>query len=183
MFRTLITSLTVVTLAFMVSCARKASQDDLQKVCAHKLALQQASNPEEAAKDPVAKAVEKFKAEEEALAAEQKEELEKLDEECQAAKETIDSAEDVQKADADCNAKRNALLADFGKRAEQLKQDREEAVNAATEEKARADLERAEQVEKALTECVNLLLKARTSSAKADCLLKAATLEAFGQCR
>ncbi len=117
------------------------------------------------------------------MAAEQKEELEKLDEECQAAKETIDSAEDVQKADADCNAKRNALLADFGKRAEQLKQDREEAVNAATEEKARADLEKAEQVEKALTECVNLLLKARTSSAKADCQLKAATLEAFGQCR
>ncbi len=172
-----------VTMGFAVSCARKASQDDLNKVCAHKMSLQQAGQPESAATDPIAAVAEKFQRQAQEADTAKQDELARLDEECAAAAETLASDEDKAKATADCEAKRNALLAEFAKQAQQLASDKETAIAEATEAKALADKAATEKAANELMACVDLLVKARTSAAKADCQIKAATLEAFGQCK
>ena len=173
----------VLAMAFAVSCAKKASQDDLLKVCAHMMALQQAENPQADAEDPVAKVTADFQQQVQELETAKQEAAAKLDEECVAAAEALTTDEEKAAAEADCKAKKDAVAAEYAKRAEQLKTDKEAAIAAAVEEKTLADKAAAEKADKDLKACTDNLVKARTSQAKADCQLKAKTLAEFGACK
>lgn len=173
----------VLAMAFAVSCAKKASQDDLLKVCAHMMALQQAENPQADAEDPVAQVTADFQAKEQDMETAKQEAAAKLDEECAAALESLATDEEKATAGADCKAKKDAVAAEYAKRADQLKTDKEAAIAAAVEAKSLADKAVAEKADKDLKACTDNLVKARTSKAKADCQLKAKTLAEFGACK
>ncbi|HOI09914.1 MAG TPA: hypothetical protein PK313_05490, partial [Myxococcota bacterium] len=78
----------VVSMGFAVGCAKKATQDDLNKVCAHMVELQKAENPEPAAEDPIAKVTEDFAKKAADLETAKADGLAKLAEECTAAAAT-----------------------------------------------------------------------------------------------
>lgn len=173
----------VLAMAFAVSCAKKASQDDLLKVCAHMMSLQQAENPQADAEDPVAQVAADFQAKEQELDKGKQEAVVRLDEECAAAAAALATDEEKATAEADCKAKKDALAAEFGRLADQMKTEKEAATAAAVEAKSLADKAVAEKADKDLKACTDNLVKARTSKAKADCQLKAKTLAEFGACK
>lgn len=180
----------VVALAF-AACAKKATPDECKKACAKFAELQKAANPAPAPEDPAVKVNAEFSQKMQALQAEQAEALKGVEEECAKAKEALPvdkktkapKAEDVAKADEACNQKKAEVAQGFAPKFADLNKQKADALKAAADQKAKAVADAKAQAEKDLQACADKCVKGGTTKAKADCQMKAATLDAFNKCK
>jgi uncharacterized protein with NAD-binding domain and iron-sulfur cluster len=171
-----------VAVMFAASCAKKASTDDCRSACAKQVELAKAENPTEPPEDLVVKATGEADKKIAELQAAQLAEIQKIDEECQAAAAALPEEEKA-KAAEDCNVKKTDKAGEFAPQFVKANEEKAQAIEAATQAMAKADADRKAQMDKDLQACVDKCVKDRTSKAKADCQIKAATLADFGKCK
>lgn len=171
----------VVALVFAASCAKKATPEECNKACAKLAELQKAANPQPPAEDPVAKVTAEFQKKLQDLQMAQAQAIQALDAELQEKlKEPKADAEALKK---EYDEKKAQKAQEFAPQFQALNQQKNDAIKAAQDAKAKADKEEADKAAAELKACADKCVKDRTTKAKVDCQLKAAKLEDFNKCK
>jgi colicin import membrane protein len=171
----------VVALVFAASCAKKATPDEAKKACAKMAELQKAANPQPPAEDPIAKVNAGFQKKLQELQTAQAQAIQAIDQELQG--KMADEKADKEALKKEFDEKKNAKAQEFAPQFQALNQQKNDAIKAATEAKAKAEADAKAAAEKELNACADKAIKDRTTKAKVDCQLKAAKLDDFNKCK
>ena len=179
--KTLGTVLVAVVALSFAACAKKATPDEANKACAKQVELTKAANPTPPAEDPVAKVTADFQKKLQDLQTAQAQAIQAIDAELQT-KLGEDKA-DKDALNKEFTEKKNAKAQEFAPQFQALNQQKNDAVKAAQDAKAKADKDAADKAAADLKACADKVIKDRTTKAKVDCQLKAAKLDDFLKCK
>jgi hypothetical protein len=173
----------VMALVFAASCAKKATPDECKKAAQKIDELQKAANPQPPAEDPIAKVTADFQKKLQDLQVVQSQAIAAIDQELNTkiGEAKDDAAKEALKTEYD--GKKNAKAQEFAPQFQALNQQKNDAVKAATEAKAKADADLKAATEKKIADAADKCVKDRTTKAKVDCQLKAAKLDDFNKCK
>lgn len=170
----------VIAVAFGASCAKKATPAECKAACQKKADF---TKPAEPAEDPVQKVEAEFQQKMQDLARQMGEALQAIDQELQAKLGEAKDDAAKQALNTEYAQKKQEVQQGFQPRFQELAQQKQQAVQAAQEAKAAAEAEAKAAAEKALQACADQCVKDRTTKAKVDCQIKAATLADFEKCK
>ncbi|HNZ04169.1 MAG TPA: hypothetical protein PKK50_08495 [Myxococcota bacterium] len=166
-------------MVFAVSCAKKATPELCAQACAKKVELA----PKPVVENPVDKVAAAFRAEEDALAAEEGNAMAEIQAACDTAAANLTKEEEKAAAVAKCDADKAAKATELAPRKEELAAKKAAAMDAAVKAKAEADKKAAEQLEADKTACAEECVNGRFTEVKVNCQIAATTVEEFDACK
>lgn len=172
-------------LVFAASCAKKATPEACKEACAKAVELQKAAAPQDEAAvvNPVQKVTEEFQVKLQELQKVQGEAIAAIQTECDTAAAALTKEEEKTAAAEACSTKKNEKAQEMAPQFVELNQAKVEALKVAEEAKAKMDAEALAATEKAIADCTDAAVKARTTETKAACQIAATNLDEFNVCK
>jgi len=167
-------------LGLCVSCAKIATPAECKSVCERQASFVETAKPVE---DPVRKVESDFETRLEAVQKEQLAAMQEIDGRMKTEIEGVEGAEAADEINKKFSEEKSAKAAEFAPKFKEINVEKTKAVKATREAKAKAEADAKASAEKAIQTCADKCIKDRTTKAKADCRMKAGTLEEFGRCK